>query len=439
MVILLACAAFLTVSADGYTSLMQESVSINKHSSTGLYVDRTTTLDPMIPIGVVAVLALAIVLYFFIVRPAQSSTAQGQGMLESLIVNSDNTDEVIIRVCDSFQEDAYSLALALIVRDLHHMASGISKERSLRYCRLAYSVGLILLTTFIQVASLVGTKMYVTPYQVAACRGAYDTFESHMYGTHVYLNANGHKRGIPGFFNATTFDDLTPDVQSQVCNIPLSQLSFIGLILFVWAITCFAQIKYTMETFMALIFLAETHSTMKDALTIAEKDEDRGDDEGAKGCDDGIDTLVITGLTMPVKALIVIFVFLPDLGNTIFVLWLGSRWLVATNDFGNILSNAVALEFILMLKNLLYYALVTSRNKRDLKHTGLKPSWKKEPAGYGIYFTSTVWLVAAAVWVICYIHMQQVLPDYKWDVHEVCNIWLANQLNPNGVSSGTLS
>jgi hypothetical protein len=379
---------------------------------------------------VVCIVIVAMVVYFFLVAPARQHAAGGN-MLEHLMVNREGADDIEVRAFDPFEEDTYNLATCLIVRDLHALAAGKALDKGLRYSRLAFSVGLIALTVFLQLAVLIGTKKYVTPQQVASIRDSYEEYEKHMYGEkHTYLNANGKARGMPGFFNASAFDTLTDDQQQAVCNIPLSQLTFISLILLVWALTASAQLKKCVENFMAIVFFAKTTDSMANALECMDSEDDPEFET-----DDGIDTQVIVGLTLPVKALLILAVFLPDFCTTCYCLWLGSRWLVATNDFGNMISNAVCLEFLLMLKCLLFYALVTERNKRDLDHTGMAPSWNEEPAGYGVYFSTIGWLIIAVVWVYWYIQNQQVLPDYKWDVTVVCSDWLANQLNPNAAQN----
>jgi len=406
-----------------------------------------------------ALAVLAVVVYVFLIKPAQqqqhvverSSSGEarresllGDVNLQAMLVDLDSHEDVDIRAHDPLEEDAYCLAVALIVRDLQAIASGNTKELRLRYSRLAFAVGLVLLVITLQVTILHGTKKYVTPQQVADIRDAYNDYEQAMYGDHTYLNKNGKHRGIdPKFFNADAFDDLDGDLQADVCNIPLSQLGFISVVLLVWAITCVAQLKVMFENFMCLIFFADTIDSMADALTEDEgiegassvhdssADDIDEDDGGDSDIDDGLPIQIITGLTLPVKIMLTLFIFLPDCLTTMYLLWLGSRWLVATNDFGNVLSNAVALEFVLALKNLLFYALVTDRNKRDLDHTGLAPAVHKEPASYGIYFSSTVWFFVACLWVWYYINHQQVLLEYKWDVHEVCSTWLGNQLNPD--------
>ena len=45
------------------------------------------------------------------------------------------------------------------------------------------------------------------------------------------------------------------------------------------------------------------------------------------------------------KAIITFLVLLPRFGIACYLLWLGCRWLTATNNFADLILNAVALEF----------------------------------------------------------------------------------------------
>jgi len=391
-------------------------------------------------------------------RSSNLSSARSSNLgaaLSWIVNNPDATEEKVARIHDRFEDDTYGLAIALMVRDLRSLAVGEGKP-SLKMARIGFAVGLIFLTVGIQVSIVICTKQFVTPGQVADIRDAYDHFEDFMYDGHTYLNVNGKKRGVPGYFNAALFDKMSDDNKQAACNIPFSQLPFLMLMLLVWSITCFANIKSCFETFMSLIVFAETKEDMKDCISdwkLAILSSEAGDDENndavseksgekdpslaAPSVAPAANIQVITGITLPCKVFFVFCVFLPEFCATSYLLWLGCRWLTATNSFSDLLCNAVALEFTLGLKRLLYYALATERNKRDLKHTGITPPWGKEGAGWGVYFNTVYWFLFSCVWVFLYIfYLQQVLPDYHWDVHQVCDAWLTNILVASGGEVG---
>merc|ERR1719409_2020349 len=134
---------------------------------------------------------------------------------------------------------------------------------------------------------------------------------------------------------------------------------------------------------------------------------------------------VVDGLTKPVKVVVVCTVILPRLLLTLLLLWLGCRFLAATNDFGEMVLNAVALEFVLMIKDLLYSTIVPDRNKREVEKICIRPSQPVEYASYWTYLGTFSWLFVALAWIFYYIFLLQlVLPQYNWDVRLMCTPWL---------------
>jgi len=133
------------------------------------------------------------------------------------------------------------------------------------------------------------------------------------------------------------------------------------------------------------------------------------------------------------KAIIFLLVLLPWFIISCNLLAEGSRWLASTNDFGDLILNAVGLEFVLLLKDLVYHTIVTERNKRELRNTFVHPIVKKETAGYLVFMGGFIWGALAVIWVYAYIfHIQTVLPEYKWDVHASCTRWLKSlKVKPN--------
>merc|ERR1712188_183649 len=102
-----------------------------------------------------------------------------------------------------------------------------------------------------------------------------------------------------------------------------------------------------------------------------------------------------------------------------FLFWLGSRWLLATAGFGDLLLNALALEFILNLAEILYNALAPFQQKLKVQRT-LIP--QRQSSGI---IASFVWVFSAVYTLAYMVYFQGVLPDYKWDVRSVCQSLLA--------------
>lgn len=144
------------------------------------------------------------------------------------------------------------------------------------------------------------------------------------------------------------------------------------------------------------------------------------DAEGGAGSE-----MIVARLTCVVKLIMVVFIFIPRMVITVFLVWLGCRWLLATNEFGDLILNAVALGFVLELKDILYVSLVPARNKQDLANTKIRNPLKKSPTSLWTFANTFLWGVLSIVWVYLYIfYLQAVLPGYKWDVRKVCTQWI---------------
>jgi len=342
-------------------------------------------------------------------------------------------DEALMRAGEEmqhnkgFDEDVYMMSVCVICRDWHKLSkeTPIHGARNsvgrLPAVRIAYAAFLLFFTLGMQITLVWCTKVYVTPQQVAAIRDNYNSYEIHMYGgeKNTRMLDTGKRRGLPEHFQPALFETLDDDVKGDVCQIPFSQLKFLVFILLIWSVTCIAQISRCVRFMWNFLVMLPTVPSMMDAIVRPSKVQPRA-------------RWTIVGLTVAAKLAMLFFIFLPWLGSTCFLCWLGCRWLAATNDFGNLLSNAMALEFILQFKSLMYFAVVSERTKRDVQCTRFAPPAQTEKASYFGYFNTLVWGAISVAWVYVYIfHLQRVLPEYQWDIHEPCTPFITGMLNPS--------
>merc|ERR1719409_1588883 len=159
---------------------------------------------------------------------------------------------------------------------------------------------------------------------------------------------------------------MTDSDQDDICRIPLSQPHFFGLILLIWTMTILFELRKAFSLQLTIMMLPHV-PTMAKALGA---DDDDSDDLGS----------VIRGMTFFHKFALGVLTFLPRVGIAGYLLWVGCRWLLATNNFGDLILNAVALEFILCIKEGLYATLMPFRNKKDLECTKIVPYPKQVEA-----------------------------------------------------------
>lgn len=324
---------------------------------------------------------------------------------------------------EAFDEDMFGMMVVALIRDFFYMSIGKGTLSS-RLARFGTTFGLLGICIGTQVFLLVKITDFVSARAVHDIRIAYDEYEVHMYNE-TYLTVNGKHRGLDGHFVPENFRSLTAEQQASACRIPLSQPDFFFVVLLIWTLTCIGEIKACLHLFVQLAATLGTCANMEEAKWSPE--EDAGADD--KGEHDDHE-FIIKALPLWLKAVIFVFVIIPRLGITTFLLWVGCRWLLATNNFADLILNAVALEFILLLKEMMYRVLVPHRNKIDLGGTFIKTSTREPPSAKA--FTQTLsWLLVAFAWVVSYMGIphhvdgwQMVLPDYRWDLHDVCIPWV---------------
>lgn len=340
--------------------------------------------------------------------------------------------DVLRRQAKDMEHDTYGFALASLIRDFQVSARG-DADTELRRSRIISAIGLLAFTFALQLFITLQVKQFVTSKWVYGIRGDYDAYELHMYGEDPAAYTTGAKhpifpvyagrRGNPGYFMPGNFVTLDEDLKESICNIPFSQTPFFLCVILIWSLTCIADVRNCISTFRSLILNTKTIDSMKDALQDADPDVANDDPENK---------WVVDGLTYDVKMVITFVVLLPRMFLVCFLMWLGCRFLAATNDMGEMVLNAVALEFVLLVKDLLYTTVVPDRNKREVEKIQVRPSSPVEFASYWTYLGTFSWGFLGIAWVFYYTFLiQMVLPQYRWDVRPLCLPWLNAKYGPH--------
>jgi len=304
--------------------------------------------------------------------------------------------------------DLYGVGITSLIRDVRKVALGEGRC-ALRIAKAFTTVAVLCLTIAMQVFLMFEFKRLITQRSVHEIRLLYNDFEMWMYEDFTEITSSGFHRGIMGHFNADRFDDMPDHIDKEaICSTPLSQPYFFICILMIWSFRVVDDLRQLVFYMDLLLKRTDTISSVRDMLE--ENKEDH--------------TVVLRGLTLPFKALLLIFIFIPRLVIDLVLLWLGCRWLTATASFGDVLLNAIALEFVLLMKDLVYNAVVPKRNQWE---TGsmLVPHKRKAHLDWKGCMGAFAWLIIVIAWVLLYVFkFQQVLPDYRWDIHQVCESYI---------------
>jgi len=193
-----------------------------------------------------------------------------------------------------------------------------------------------------------------------------------------------------------------------------------GLVLFIWTLTCVSEFRKSAELFENLVLSRQATDKSWVEMEMETSDENGGED-----------VAYVRGLKRISKIIIVVVILLPRVLITALLLWLGCRWLCATSSFEDLIMNGVALAFVKDLKDLLYMTLVSTADKRELEITRcqLDEGSKQSRMTFWISSKAFVWggISLAFVWAYIF-HWQHVLPYYQWDIADVCEDFLHSSL-----------
>lgn len=310
--------------------------------------------------------------------------------------------------------DIYGAAVSSCIRDMQVLSLGSHQnaDESIRAFRVIASLTMLWGSIFIQgfISYMVASEL--SSVVVLKFRRLYDSFEVAVYSADALKpTANGFHRGLPEGFNPQGFADLTDNQMHTICQMPFSNDIFLLTILFIWTLSCVVDLR------RGLCMLIDFTITMpvaplKDATLIATAEDGEAPD------------VTIVGIPLGMRAFLTAVIFLPRLILDFVILCLGCRWLVATSDMGDLILNAVALEFLLVLNSLVLQALVPAHGVGGLERTKVLSSSSRHASAVMALLATLSWTLFASSWCILYVYfIEDVLPDYQWDVHAVCTAW----------------
>jgi len=332
--------------------------------------------------------------------------------------------DVCIQDDGPLDEDTFGMAVVALVRDSYFLSRHPHLGRCSRLTRIATTLMVLFMTVGFQVFILSEIKRFVSSKAVHDIRNAYEKFENATYlcpehPENCFRTFTNHNRGRPESKPSEEvmyqrLSSMPETDQLEACSIPLSQPYFFFAVLVVWTTTVLREVRSTYTSTMRIVSIRTTLN-MANALLYEDADDDGRAADAAHS-----HKATIVGLTRDFK---IFFVWMQvmRLGIALYLLWIGCRWLLATNQFSDLILNAVALEFVLCLKEMFYTALMPERNKVDLIDTIVPQYPRTMPASSNTFMQTIFYVVVSFVWVILYMrYFQQVLPSYNFDVHAPC-------------------
>lgn len=324
----------------------------------------------------------------FSVAVPDRKNLEEQEMAHSDSDSESTSDEYFAEPLDG---SVFALSVCSLVHDVHKLQTGTQ-----HFCRRLFTViwdillmGLCLL---LQGLLLISIAQLLALPAVQRTQKLYWEFE-------IKTHDAEHRFDMSRFRNLSSADKI------DFCNITLAHPVFLGAMLYIWTLTVFADIKNIFDELYRLVVVTPTvpHMACTEAI------------------DQGRSLMKVRGLTLFLKVVCVV-VNGCRLTASVVLLWLGCRWLSATDPPSEVLLNAIALEFVLLLRSLLYTVLTPREGKRKVENTFFPLEERhKLCRGTMPIFWSIAWGISALIWVVIYLRgLQQVIPGYQWDLRTAC-------------------
>lgn len=301
--------------------------------------------------------------------------------------DSDDSLDIIAAPWQDMPEDAYGAGTTAIIKDCFFLFEDQDKP-CLRIARVTFSVGLVVFLQVLQVFLIFRMKQLVTGRAVHSAQADYEDYKSRVY--------------VNGTFTPERWDNFDSEEKGTLCAIPLTHPYFFGSILFIWAFSVASHLRQCFHYTLVFLKNTPTVSFVVDMLGRGKTEEDG-------------DKLQLVGLTCFMKILLVVLMIIPRAIVALLLLFLGSRWLNATFDWAELLLNAVALEFILTLKDAVFNVTVAQRLRIDMQNlqTRLFPEDRVQLSPWNS-FRGFLFFLLALGWVVFYLNCQTVLPGFVW-------------------------
>jgi len=306
--------------------------------------------------------------------------------------------------------DTWGVGIVVVVKDLAELISGNWKE--VHFIRFTFSIIVLALNTTIQMMMLVWVNEFIVHPQVLDIQQHYKAYHEEAFTSVPVTDKFQHFSEV-GWNNF-----MADDEKASLCQAALSNTPFISTVIFLWALRILQEFRDTDYLRQRVHDLPDLSSS----ITFDEMvQENRKDETGEVSHD-------IVALTGSVRAGLYVLIVIPKYIIACVLLWLGSRWLVSTESFSDLILNVMALEFIIGVDELFFLSLFPSRMAEHVAMVKFAPPWTNHVAQIhdeqhtiSAFRASIGCLCLAVAWVVLYLRaLQMVLPGYQYDLWEKC-------------------
>lgn len=216
-----------------------------------------------------------------------------------------------------------------------------------------------------------------------------------------------------------------------LCNLAMSKMHFTVAIVFMWTARMLGEVRSIERLSRDIWAIPPLPNDAETADMLWEVKDDAGESE-----------FRVIALSRLTRVSIYLLVIIPKLVIAAILMYIGCRWLAATESFSDLILNALALEFVIGTDELVYDNFAPQRMCQWLDVTKMQhvkttasdiSAVAKEETSeiVKVYAKSILYMVACGAWAFYYLtKIQQVIPGFTHDIHEHCGGWFLKRYQP---------
>lgn len=337
---------------------------------------------------------------------------------ESTVEEVDGED----RDCQDLPEDMWGVFIMVLCRDAARLRAG-EPEVPYHKLRLFYAAFAQGVNLSLQIGVLWFVKLYVVD-------PAQTTMQYNYYSYHRDVFEK------TGELDGTEWRYWTGPIQ-DLCESALGNTMFTFIILLVWMVMMVGEIRSSYALYEHVSHLDPMPKGASLAQMIwkkhaTEKNEETGEEEPT----DEVEEEYIIFMDRFTKMAIYCLVIIPKVSVSLALTGMGFVWFVATESFGDLILNVLALEFIILIDDNILLSFFPKSMLDDIGMTKFSYPKKDERTEdeelqhkLMEYAYSTMWLLGSCLCICLYLFglpgvfspLQQVLPGYNHDIAERCD------------------
>eukprot|EP00435_Cladocopium_sp_Y103_P066348 s42_g28.t1 len=243
--------------------------------------------------------------------------------------------------------------------------------RNVNVVRFVFGLLTLLLNLWLQLFILWNVNHYIVQNAVHDAQENYARFHHEVFDK-------------DGVFSQEKWDNWNNGPYMELCNMAVSKLSFSAGIVFLWSARMLNEVRDSWHLAHDLFAIESLPLGAKPHDMLHEVKDDSGETLR-------VEIVAVNGMARIIVAMLLTYI--------------GCRWLAATQSFGDLILNALALEFVIGIDDLMYEAFTPLDVRQFIEQT-----------------KSTVLLVGILIWAFVYLnYLQQVLPNFPHDIREHCS------------------